>query len=136
MLEPFMMSRHRIWLKEDTWATLLRALCRVAPELSPRQVSKAVNGLGVLAHSSGWSLDEQAIDAVLAAVVRTARAIRPAYLADTTRAFGSILLPFDCPAGKALLARLVEVLEDVDEAWLIHLGGASRDAQERNYQTP
>jgi hypothetical protein len=136
LLAPFMMRGHRIWLKEDTWAALLRALCRVAPEWSSRDVSSALRGLGVLANSSGWSLDEQAIDAVLAAVVRTAHAIHPAYLADTTRAFGSIPLPFDSPAGKALLARLVEGLEDVDEAWLIHEEGASRATREGNNQTP
>jgi hypothetical protein len=123
VLEPFMTRGHRIWLKEDTWAALLRAVCRVAPELSPRLVCKAVEGLDVLVHSSGWSLDEQTIDAVLAAVERTARRIHPECVADTTRAFGSIPLPFDSPAGKALLARSLQVLEEMSGARGTPFGG-------------
>jgi hypothetical protein len=117
-------GKHRAPLSEDLRAALLTALCRIAPDLDPGQVCSSCVTVAKLVSIPGFTVDGRTIPTLLTAVLRSAHAMNPGEVAGTTRAFANIPLPFDSPAGEALLAQLLEVFEKMNIKCVVQTGWA------------
>jgi hypothetical protein len=90
----------------------LEALPSVAAKLGPKGVGNILYMIGVLSRSCNISQDQQhIINPILTAAQRTAPRMSPMELCNSALAFQMISLPFDRPAGHALLAELPRVIK-------------------------
>jgi hypothetical protein len=101
-------------LKAEALAPFLEALPGVVAKLNPQGVGNIMYMIGTLFKSWNTSPDKDIINAFLTAVLRTAHEMDPIELSNCTLAFGMIPLPFDSPAGHALLAELPRGMKGVD----------------------
>jgi hypothetical protein len=109
---------------KEVCAAFLSALARVTVALSPSQVCYSCLAAVKLIDASEFRVDEQITDALLAAVLRTVHKMSPGLVAGTARAFAKMPLSFDSSAGEALLARLLEVLDEMDIKGVAQAGWA------------
>jgi hypothetical protein len=111
-------------VNQECCAAFLSALARVAVVLPPSKVCYSYLAAVKLMDASGFRLDRQITDDLLAAVLRTAHKMSPALVAGTARVFAKMPLPFNSSAGEALLARILEVLEEMDIKGVAQTGWA------------
>jgi hypothetical protein len=105
-------------LKAEAWMPILEALPGVVAKLSPRGVSDVTYTIGFFFKAFNISPDKHTINALLTAILQTAPETDPMDLSNSTLAFESIPLPFDSPAGHALLAELPRWMKRVDASLL------------------
>jgi hypothetical protein len=116
-------------LKAEALAPFLDALPGVAAKLSPCGVSHVTFAIGSFSKVTNTSPDKHNINALLTAILQTAPEMNPADLVRCTLAFKTIPLPFDSPAGHALLAELPRGMKRVNKKMLakVMIGLASAE---------
>jgi hypothetical protein len=105
-------------IKAEAWVPFLDALPGVAAKLTPRGVSEVIQIIGSFPKAFNTFPDKHTINALLTALPRKVGGIQSGQLFHLMMAFEKIPLPFDSPAGHALLAELPRGIKGVSEKFL------------------